>query len=154
MKFLLKFTSCFSGFVLFLSLLIGMTFASSQSAMAESAKIIGSAENNGIKLTITNYAIKNYGQEMMVYYTVQSNSGQLMDTNETGLLNKPDISIGHKHVQGNDTWHKKISSQEYQGAVTVEIPQYTPAISNVAFNTDAILNQKGLWTINFQIKKQ
>jgi hypothetical protein len=153
MKFFSKFTNGFGGFVLFLCLLVGVTFASSQNAMAESQKIIGSSEANGIKLTINNYAIQNYGQEMVLYYTVQSKSGQLMDEDGISLIKKPNLTIGDRRVQGNDTWHKKISNQIYQGAVKVQLPQYRPAVSNVEFNTDSILNQTGQWTITFQIKK-
>ncbi|OIK15911.1 hypothetical protein BIV60_07245 [Bacillus sp. MUM 116] len=144
MRFFSKFTK--AGFALFLSL--GFLFVSSQSTLAAE---IGSTENNGIKLTITNYSIKNYGQEMVVYYTVQSKSGQLMDSQS--LINKPDFTIGNKFVQGTDAWHKKLNNQQYQGAVTVQLPQYIPATSNVSFNTDSISSQKGQWTINFEIKK-
>lgn len=153
MKFFSKFTNGFGGFILLLCLLVGLALASSQSAMAESEKIIGSAEDNGIKLKINSYAIMNHGQEMVVYYTVQSKFGQLIEAEGTSVIKKPDITIGDTRVQGNDTSHKKISNQEYQGAVKVLLPQYRPAISNVSFNTVSILNQKGQWTINFEIKK-
>jgi len=149
MKGFSKFANGFSVFVLFICMLLVVT----QSAMANSEKMIGSAEDHGIKLTINHYAIVNYGQEMMVYYTVQSKTGLLMDEDGISLMQKPNITIGNRLVQGKDTWHKKISSQQIQGAVKVMVPQYRPAISNVEFNTDNILNQKGQWTINFQIKK-
>ncbi|MCM3567189.1 hypothetical protein [Neobacillus mesonae] len=136
------------GFALFLSLSI--VLVSSISTLA-AEKTIGSAENNGIKLTINDYTIKNYGQEMVVHYTVQSTSGQQIDGKS--LIQKPGFMIGNKFVQGNDTWHKKVSNQQYQGAITVHLPQYIPATSNVSFDSDTVLNQKGQWTINFQIKK-
>ncbi|MDQ6595555.1 hypothetical protein E2K98_26985 [Bacillus salipaludis] len=144
MRFFSKFTK--AGFALILSL--GFLLVSSQSTLAAE---IGSAEHNGIKLTINNYTIKNYGQEMVVYYTIQSKSGQLMEGKS--LMNRPDFTIGNKFVQGNDAWYKKVSNQQYQGAVTVQLPQYIPASSNVSFNTDSISSQKGQWTINFEIKK-
>jgi hypothetical protein len=153
MKFFAKCTNGIGSFILLLFLLVGFGLVTSQSAMAKSENIIGSAEDHGIILTINNYAIQNYGQEMVVYYTVDSQSGKLMDADETSILKKSDISIGNQRVQGNNIWHKKISNQKYQGAVKVALPQYIPATSNVAFYTDAILNQKGQWTINFQIKK-
>jgi hypothetical protein len=147
-----KLTNCFSGFILLFCLFGGLTLASSQSAMAEAEKAIGSVEDNGIKLTINNYTIQNHSEELMVYYTVESKSGDLIE-NGTSLIKEPDISIGDKLVKGNNIWHKKISNGKYQGVVKVELSQYRPAISNVAFNTEAILNQKGEWTINFQIEK-
>ena len=149
MKFFLKVKNGFGWLILLLCL--GLTFASSQSAKAAPGKIIGSAEDHGIKLTINNYELKNYGQEMVVYYTVQSKSGNPMEGKS--LINKPDFTIGDRFVQGIDSWHKKVGSQQYQGAVKVELPQYRPAVSDVEFNTDAIFNQKGNWTITFQIKK-
>ncbi|HEY2420540.1 MAG TPA: hypothetical protein VGI04_03965 [Neobacillus sp.] len=153
MKFFRGVTNCFSRFFLLLGLLVGLILANSQSAMAETENVIGSAESNGITLTINNYTIKNYGQEMTVYYTLQSTSGQLMDENGAELITSPDFTIGDKRVQGNDIWHKKISAQKYQGALKLELPQYRPAISNAVLNTETILNQKGQWSINFQIKK-
>ena len=73
MKFFLKVKNGFGWLILLLCL--GSTFTFSQSAKAAPGKIIGSAEDHGIKLTINNYELKNYGQEMVVYYTVQSNRG-------------------------------------------------------------------------------
>ncbi|MBT2725587.1 hypothetical protein J7E63_01370 [Bacillus sp. ISL-75] len=153
MKAFSKMTNRLGGFVLLLCFLVGGAWASSQSALAAPEKTVGSAENGGIKLTITNYAITNYGQEMILYYTVESTTGNLMDENGKGLLKNLEISIADNRLQGIDTEHKKISSQKYQGAVKVNMPQYIPATSNAALSTDAILNQKGQWTINFQIKK-
>lgn len=153
MKTFSKMTNRLGGFVILLGFLVGGAWASSQSAVAAPEKTLGSVENGGIKLTITNYAITNYGQEMILYYTVESTTGNLMDENEKGLLKKPEVSIADNRLQGIDTEHKKISSQKYQGAVKVNMPQYIPATSNAALSTDAILNQKGQWTINFQIKK-
>lgn len=141
------------GFVLLLCLLVGGACASSQSALAAPAKTVGSVENGGIKLTITNYAITNYGEEMVLYYTVESTTGKLMEDNGKGLLKNLEISIADNRLQGIDAAHNKISSQKYQGTVKVNMPKYIPATSNAALSTDAILNQKGQWTINFQIKK-
>ena len=141
------------GFVLLLCFLFWGACAFSQSALAAPEKTVGSAENGGIKLTITNYAITNYGQEMILYYTVESTTGTLLDENGKGLLKNLEISIADNRLQGIDAEHKKISSQKYQGAVKVNMPQYIPATSNAALSTDAILNQNGQWTINFQIKK-
>ncbi|MBT2658675.1 hypothetical protein J7E81_26225 [Bacillus sp. ISL-18] len=153
MKIFLKTAKCLGGFVLLLFFLIGGTWPSTQSALAAQEKTIGTAENGGIKLTITNYAITNYGQEMILYYTVETKTGNLMDENVKGLLKNPEISIADNRLQGMDANHKKISSQKYLGAVRVNLPQYIPATSTAALSTDAILNQKGQWTINFQIKK-
>ncbi|MEH7413951.1 hypothetical protein V7266_01505, partial [Neobacillus drentensis] len=141
------------GFVLLLCFLVGGAWTSSQSALAAPEKTVGSVENGGIKLTITNYAITNYGQEMILYYTVESKTGNLLDEDGKGLLKNLEISIADNRLQGIDAEHKKISNQKYQGAVKVNMPQYIPATSSAALSTDAILNQKGQWTINFQIKK-
>lgn len=146
-----KVTNCLGAVVFSLCLLIGLTMTSSQSTKAES--VLGSAEDKGIKFTVHNYEIQNYGQEMMVYYTIQSASGAQMSEDEMGLIKNLDFSIGSRMVQGNDAWHKKVSNQEYQGAIKVDLPKYGPATSNVSLNTDSILNQKGQWTINFQIQK-
>jgi len=90
---------------------------------------------------------------MILYCTVESTTGTLLDENGKGLLKNLEISIADNRLQGIDAEHKKISSQKYQGAVKVNMPQYIPATSNAALSTDAILNQNGQWTINFQIKK-
>ncbi|MFP5109391.1 hypothetical protein ACSU6B_21905 [Neobacillus sp. C211] len=153
MKVFSKMTNRLGGFVLLLCFLVGGAWTSSQSALAAPEKTVGTAENGGIKLTITNYAITNYGQEMILYYTVESTTDNLMVEDGKGLLENPEISIANNSLQGIDAEHKKISSQKYQGAVKVNMPQYIPATSNAALSTDAILNQKGQWTINFQIKK-
>ncbi|MFB7303590.1 hypothetical protein [Heyndrickxia sporothermodurans] len=147
------FLNGFSRMIFLLCLLVGVASIPLQSSFAQSETVIGSAENNGIKLIINNYTITNRGQEMVVYYTIQSKSRHQMDENAKGLMDNPVISIGDNLVPGNHTWHKKINNQTYQGAVKVNLPQYIPATSNVAFNTNAILHQKGEWTINFQIKK-
>src|SRR3954466_7042673 len=146
-------TNRLGGFVLLLCFLVGGASAFSQSALAAPEKTIGSAENGGIKLTITNYAITNYGQEMILYYTVESKTGNLMEEDGKGLLKNLEISIADNRLQGIDAEHKKISNQKFQGAVKVNMPQYVPAGSNAALSTDAILNQKGQWTINFQVNK-
>ena len=153
MKAFLKVANRLAGSALLLCFLVGGAWASSQSALAAPEKPVGSAVNGGIKLTITNYAITNYGQEMILYYTVESTTGNLLDENGKGLLKNLEISIADNRLQGIDAEHKKISSQKYQGAVKVNMPQYIPATSNAALSTDVILNQKGQWTINFQIKK-
>lgn len=140
-----------SRLIFMLCLLVGLISVPLQSSFAKSEQVIGSAENNGIKLMINNYTITNHGQEMVVYYTIQSKSGDQI-AEDSGIIN-PDISVGDNLVRGNNTWHKKINNQTYQGAVKVNLPQYIPATSNVAFNTDTIFQQKGQWTVNFQIKK-
>ncbi|MEH7096981.1 hypothetical protein [Neobacillus vireti] len=153
MKTFLNITNRLGGFVLLLCFLVWGTWASSHSALAAPEKTVGSAENGGIKLTITNYAITNYGQEMILYYTVESKTGNLMEEDGKGLLKNLEISIADHRLQGIDAEHKKISNQKYQGAVKVNMPQYIPATSSAALSTDAILNQKGQWTINFQVNK-
>ena len=146
-------TNRLGGFVLLLCFLVGGAWASSISTLAAPEKTIGSAENRGIKLTITNYAITNYGQEMILYYTVESKTGSLLYEDGKGLLKNLEISIADNRLQGIDAEHKKISNQKYQGAVKVNMPHYIPATSSAALSTDAILNQKGQWTINFQVNK-
>jgi len=138
-------------FVLSICLLVGWTIASSQSSKA--ASVLGSTEDKGIKLTLHSYEIQNYGQEMIVNYSIQAASGSLMNEDGMELIKDLDFSIGSRVVQGKDAWHKKIGNQKYQGVMKVDLPQYRPATSNVIFNTDSISNQKGKWTINFQIQK-
>lgn len=137
--------------VLLFSLLVGLTFVSPAGAKAESEKVVGSAKDKGITLTINDYSIIKDGQGIMVHYTVQSRSGHQMDKNAS-LMERPDIFIGDTLVHGNAVKHKKIGKQEYAGTVEVDLPQYRPAESNVRFNTDAILNQEGQWTIDFKVK--
>ncbi|ULT59563.1 hypothetical protein L1999_14000 [Neobacillus drentensis] len=153
MKTFSKMTNRLGRFVLLLCFLVGGAWTSSISALAAPDKTVGSAENGGIKLTITNYAITNYGQEMILYYTVESKTGNLMDEGGKELLKNLEISIADNRLQGIDAEHQKISSQKYQGAVKVNMPKYIPATSSAALSTDAISNQKGQWTINFQVNK-
>src|SRR3954471_99194 len=65
MKAFSKFTKGFTGFVLLFCLLVGLTMGSSQSVQAAPEKMVGSAEDHGIKLTIDRFAITDYGQEML-----------------------------------------------------------------------------------------
>lgn len=151
MKTFTKVTNCFGVFVLSICLLVGWTIASSQNSKAES--VLGSTEDKGIKLTLHSYEIQNYGQEMIVNYTIQAASDSLTNEDGMALIKDLDFSIGSRVVKGKDAWHKKIGNQKYQGVMKVDLPQYRPATSNVIFNTDSISNQKGKWTINFQIQK-
>lgn len=132
-------------------LLLGPTFALSPYSKAES--VLGATEDKGIKLTLNSYEIQNYGQEMIVNYTIQAASGSLMNEDGMALIKDLDFSIGSRVVQGKDAWHKKIGNQKYQGVIKVDLPQYRSATSHVILNTDSISNQKGKWTINFQIQK-
>jgi len=138
-------------FILSICILVGWTIASSQNSKAES--VLGSTEDKGIKLTLHNYEIQNYGQEMIITYTIQGATDSFMNEDGMALIKDLDFSIGSRVVQGKDTWHKKIGNQTYKGVMKVDLPQYRPATSNVIFNTDSITNQKGNWTINFQIQK-
>ncbi|PKR83149.1 hypothetical protein [Heyndrickxia camelliae] len=151
MKMYLRLKYFLRAFVILTCLLVGWTFADSKHLRAES--ILGSSEDKGIKLTLDNYKIQHYGQEMIVHYTIQTASGSLINDDSLALIKDLDFSIGSSVVRGKDAWHKKISNQKYQGAIKVDLPQYRPAISNVVFSTDSISNQKGMWTINFQIQK-
>ncbi|WP_085991308.1 hypothetical protein [Oceanobacillus senegalensis] len=148
-----KRTKLFSGIIISFCLLVGVILIPSQHAKAESEQIIGSAESNGIKLTINNYSIKNHNRELIVNYTVQSTSADFINVDETILIKQPSITIGDNRLQGDNLWHKKVSNQKYQGAVKVKMPQYSPAISNVTFKTDSILDLKGEWLIDFELKK-
>ncbi|MBS4175675.1 hypothetical protein [Bacillus sp. FJAT-49736] len=151
MKIFSKGKNCFGVFVLSVCLLFGLSLASSQHLRAES--VLGSTEDKGITLTLDNYEIQNYGQEMIVNYTIHAASETLLNEDGMAPIKDLDFSIGNRVVQGKDTWHKKIGNRKYQGAIKVDLPQYRPATSNVIFNTDSISNQKGKWTINFQIQK-
>ena len=151
MKTFSKVTNCFGVFILSICILVGWTIASSQNSKAES--VLGSTEDKGIKLTLHNYEIQNYGQEMIITYTIQGATDSFMNEDGMALIKDLDFSIGSRVVQGKDTWHKKIGNQTYKGVMKVDLPQYRPATSNVIFNTDSITNQKGNWTINFQIQK-
>lgn len=142
---------CLGVFVLALCLIVGWTCTSSQSSSAES--VLGSTEDKGIKLTLHNYEIQNYGQEMIVNYTVQAKSGSLMDENGMALIKDLNFSIGSRVIQGKDAWHKKVGNQTYQGVIKVDLPQYRSATSDVILSTDSISNQNGEWSINFQIQK-
>lgn len=152
MKGLSKRVKLFSGMILFFYLLLGLTGTPFHNAAAESKEIIGSAENNGIKFTIDNYMINN-NRELIVDYTIESTAADFMNENKAALLKQPSFVIGDNRLQGTDLWHKKVSNQKYQGAVKVDMPQYSPAISNVSFKTTSILNHSGEWAINFEIKK-
>ena len=90
---------------------------------------------------------------MIITYTIQGATDSFMNEDGMALIKDLDFSIGSRVVQGKDTWHKKIGNQTYKGVMKVDLPQYRPATSNVIFNTDSITNQKGNWTINFQIQK-
>lgn len=137
----------------FLCLLVLLGVSTPHGAMAEMGEIVGSVEDQGIKLTVNRYDLQNHSTELIVYYTVETMSTDHISENITNLIKRPDISIGDNPVKGKSIWQKKISNQKYQGAVKAELSQYRPEIAYVAFHTNSILNKKGNWEVNFQIHK-
>ncbi|MFC4619528.1 hypothetical protein ACFO4N_12475 [Camelliibacillus cellulosilyticus] len=150
MKHLRKWNIRTSGLILVLCLFISLTMTSTYQAKAEAGKVLGSAQDKGITLSVNQYAIINHGQELVVYYTVETSSAA-PNHDVPSLIHRPDFSIGDRLVQGQPKGYKKISSQKYAGTLKVDLPQYRPAVTNVELRTDTILNQKGQWTVGFKI---
>ncbi|HET7578599.1 MAG TPA: hypothetical protein VFK33_04885 [Bacillales bacterium] len=145
-----RFTVQVSAFVLYLSLFVGLTFTHPTGAAAQTNKIMGSATDNGITLTINGYSFINNGQGVKLYYTIQSTSSR--GAAAKNLMAKPDILIGDNLLHGTNEQHQKISPQKYTGTINVRLPDYRHVPSYVEFNTYGILNQRGQWTVDFTIK--
>lgn len=127
---------------LLFSLLVGLSFAN-----PADAAVLGSATDNGITLTIDNVSLINDGQEMSVDYTIYTKSN--LDKNAASLIENPHIWIGDTLVRADSASHSRIGKNEYKGSVVVQLHQYRPAQTHVIFKTKSILNQKGLWAVDF-----
>ena len=148
MRNLSKYTVRFSGIALFICLLI--SFASPALTSAESLNQgLGSAEDNGIKLTINSYSIVNHGQNIRLYYTIHSNSTIEVNPHATSLMESPHIWIEHTLVRENSDTFKKVGNNLYKGTIEAQLHQYRPENPHMTFKTHGILNQKGQWTIRF-----
>jgi hypothetical protein len=148
MRNLSKYTVRFSGVALFICLLIG--FASPALTSAESLNQgLGSAEDNGIKLTINGYSIVNHGQNIRLYYTIHSNSNIQVNPHATSLMESPHIWIEHTLVRENSDLFKKVAQTEYKGTIEAQLHQYRPENPHMTFKTHGIFNRKGQWTIRF-----
>jgi hypothetical protein len=148
MRNLSKYTVRFSGVALFICLLIG--FASPALTSAESLNQgLGSAEDNGIKLTINGYSIVNHGQNIRLYYTIHSNSNIQVNPHATSLMESPHIWIEHTLVRENSDLFKKVAQNEYKGTIEAQLHQYRPENPHMTFKTHGIFNRKGQWTIRF-----
>jgi hypothetical protein len=149
MRDLSKFTVHFSGVALLLFLLVGLVSPSLASAESVSNQGLGSAEDNGIKLTINGYSIIKDGQNIRLHYTIHSNSDVQVNPHATSLMESPHIWIEHTLVRENFDSFKKVGKNEYTGTIEAQLHQYRPENPHMTFKTHGIFNQKGQWTIRF-----
>lgn len=101
-----------------------------------------------ITLTLDNYSIKN--NDLMIEYTVKSEGEN--DLEPRGLLERPDVVIAGELEHAYSQTHKKIGEGKYTGSAKIKLPKNISNNFEVEFNTDAILNQEGQWTVNFKVK--
>lgn len=108
MRNLSKNTMQFSGGVaLLICLLIGFASPTLTSAESMSNQGLGSAEVNGIKLTINGYSIVNHGQNIRLYYTIHSKSDIQVNPNAKSLMASPHIWVAHTLVRETSDTFKK-----------------------------------------------
>jgi hypothetical protein len=119
------------------------------SAETVSNQGLGSAEDNGIRLTIDGYSIIDHGQKIRLHYTIQSISDVHVDPHASSLMESPHIWIEHTLVRENFDSFKKVGEHEYKGMIEAQLHQYRPENPHMTFKTHAIFNQKGQWTIRF-----
>ena len=148
MRNLSKYTLCFSSVALFICLLISFVSPASTSAESQNQGL-GSAEDNGIKLTIDGYTIVNHGQNIRLNYTIHSNSDVQVDPNTRSLMESPHIWIEHTLVRETSDTFKKVGKNEYKGTIEAQLQHYRPESPHLTFDTHGIFNQKGDWTIRF-----
>ncbi|MBL5768808.1 hypothetical protein B5V88_12460 [Heyndrickxia sporothermodurans] len=150
MRNLSKNTMQFSGGVaLLICLLIGFASPTLTSAESMSNQGLGSAEVNGIKLTINGYSIVNHGQNIRLYYTIHSKSDIQVNPNAKSLMASPHIWVAHTLVRETSDTFKKVGKNEYKGTIEAQLHQYRPEKPHVTFKTDGIFNQNGEWAIDF-----
>lgn len=101
----------------------------------------------GITLTVVDYAIDN--NKLNVNYTIRTKKNHVDKTGS--LIERPDIFIGNKKIYGRVQGYKKINNREYTGFVDANLPVNLPNKFSVKFDTDAILDQAGPWTIQFKV---
>ncbi|QQZ11337.1 hypothetical protein [Heyndrickxia vini] len=137
------------GVALLICLLIGFAFPTLISAESMTNQGLGSAEVNGIKLTINGYSIVNHGQNIRLDYTIHSNSNIQVNPNAKSLMESPHIWIAHTLVRETSDTFKKVGKNEYKGTIEAQLHQYRPENPHMTFKTGAIFNQKGEWAIDF-----
>jgi hypothetical protein len=148
MRNLSKYTVRFSSVALFICLLISCVSPALTSAESQNQGL-GSAEDNGIKLTIDGYTIVNHGQNIRLNYTIHTNSNVQVDPNTTSLMESPHIWIEHTLVRETSDTYKKVGKNEYKGTIEAQLNHYRPESPHMTFDTHGIFNQKGDWTIRF-----
>ncbi|MDQ6595553.1 hypothetical protein E2K98_26995 [Bacillus salipaludis] len=148
MRNLSKYTVSFSSFALVICLLISFVFPALTSAESQNQGL-GSAEDNGIKLTIDGYTIVNHGQNIRLNYTIHTNSDVQVDQNTRSLMESPHIWIEHTLVRETSDTFKKVGKNEYKGTIEAQLQHYRPESPHMTFDTHGIFNQKGDWTIRF-----
>jgi len=148
MRNLTKYTVRFIGVVLFISLTFG--FASPTLINAQSQ--LGSSVDNGIRLTINDYSIINHGQNIVLHYTIRSNSNIQIKPGTTSLVENPHIWIGHTLVREEKETFKRVSNNEYKGTIIAQLQHYRPDNSTMSIHTHGLLNQKGQWTVKFTLR--
>jgi hypothetical protein len=144
-----KFTVPISRVALLFCLLVGLASHPLASTETVSNQGLGSAEDNGIKLTINGYSIINHGQNIRLDYTILSNSDIQVNPHATSLMESPHIWIEHTLVRENSDLFKKVGQNEYKGTIEAQLHQYRPENPHMTFKTHGIFNRKGQWTIRF-----
>lgn len=135
--------------LLFLSLLTTVVFASANESLdKDKTSLNQETTDQGITLNVNSYSIKN--NKLKVNYTIQSKEKYKLEPG--GLVERPDVVIADKLTHATALKHEKISDLKYTGSSEIDLPKDLPKQFNVKFNTDAILNQAGQWTIEFKVK--
>lgn len=152
MRNLSYYTVRFIAVAFFICLLFGFASPALISAESQSRQVLGSSEDNGIKLTINSYSIVNHGQNIQLHYTIHSNSNIQVNRNAIGLIENPHIWIGHTLVREESETFKRVSNNEYKGTIIAQLQHYRPDNSEMSIHTHGLLNQKGQWTVKFILR--
>lgn len=127
----------------------GLAVAGSTGAYAQ--KVLGTASDDGITLTVNSCSIVNQGQKLKVGYTIHTSAGY-PQKKRGRLMQTPHIWIGDTLVRGDFDRHRKIGPHSYKGVVTASLHQYRSEEPHMSFNTYSILNQKGSWKVDFVLE--
>ena len=107
------------------------------------------ALDKGISLKVTDYSIEK--NQLLVHYTVESEKEYSLKNDE--LIERPDVFINGQLTHPSSLSNKKINSNKYLGVAEINLKDIgTTDNLNVKFNTDAILNHEGQWTVEFNTK--
>ncbi|GAB4074936.1 hypothetical protein GCM10028778_24390 [Barrientosiimonas marina] len=143
----------FSVIILLFCLFVGVNSVSAE----EKIPVNRSAKDGDITLTVNEYSIKDDGNAIAVHYSVTCDTTckKLNKTSIGELIESPDVYIGDKRVHGHASGIERVSKNKYVGTQKITIPEFKPKRQSgfhVSFNTDAILDKAGQWTIEWNVK--